>query len=121
MEKPRVLLADDNHEMRSILFDMLAPEYDVSAVCTGKELYTLMSERRDLYAAVVCDVVMPHWNGDEAVKMAQTFGSVLPVVFISGNVEHEQLEKVKNCIFLRKPVRREELLNTLRDVIKAGH
>ncbi len=113
MEKPRVLLADDCAEMRSILCDMLAETYEVTAVGTGKELYTLMSERRDLYVAVICDVVMPHWNGDEAVKMAQAFGSSLPVVFISGNTEAELIEKSRKHIFLRKPFRREELLGVL--------
>lgn len=117
MEKPRVLLADDSSQMRAILCDMLADAYEVTAVGTGKELYTLMSERRDLYVAVICDVVMPHWNGDEAVKMAQAFGSSLPVIFISGNIEAELIEKAKKHIFLRKPFTRDELLGVLAGMI----
>ena len=120
MEKPRILLADDSAEMRAILCDMLTDAYEVTAVGTGKELYTLMSERRDLYVAVICDVVMPHWNGDEAVKMAQAFGSSLPVIFISGNIEVELIEKSQKHIFLRKPFTRQELLDILAGLVAAG-
>lgn len=120
MEKPRVLLADDNHEMRGILLEMLSEFYDVSVVCTGKELYTLMSERRELYSAVVCDIVMPHWNGDEAVKMAQAFGSSVPVLFISGDDESIEEISVDQCHYLVKPIRREPLLEKLREMIVTG-
>ena len=120
MEKPRILLAEDNVSMRAVILDMLADDYDVTAVCTGKELYTLMSERRDLYEAVICDVIMPHWNGDEAVKMAQAFGSSLPVIFISGNACKEEIEKAPNCIFLPKPLQRNQLLEKLAEVVITG-
>lgn len=120
MEKPRILLADDCAQMRSILCDMLTDDYEVTSVGTGKELYTLMSERRDLYVAVICDVVMPHWNGDEAVKMAQAFGSSLPVIFISGNTEDQHIEKARNYVFLPKPFTRDQLLQLLTSQIRAG-
>ncbi len=120
MEKPRILLADDNPEMRGILLEMLTEFYDVSVVCTGKELYTLMSERRDLYSAVICDVIMPHWNGDEAVKMAQAFGSSVPVLFISGDEQSIASMKDDSCHFLYKPIRRKALLEKLHEIIYTG-
>lgn len=119
MEKPHILLADDNPEMRSLLVDMLCDKYNVSSVCTGKELYTLMSERRDLYSVVICDIVMPHWNGDEAVNMAKTFGADIPVIFISGNANSEEIEKTSNASFLQKPIHRNDLLEKLEELTTA--
>jgi CheY-like chemotaxis protein len=60
----RVLLADDNRDMREYLARLLGEEWDVEAVADG--LAALEAARRDPPALVLADVMMPGLDGDGA-------------------------------------------------------
>jgi len=61
----RVLLADDNRDMREYLARLLGEEWDVEAVADG--LAALEAARRDPPALVLADVMMPGLDGFELV------------------------------------------------------
>jgi PAS domain S-box-containing protein len=63
--KPRIIVAEDNPDMRAYLRDLLAAEHDVVAVENGKQ--ALAAARARLPDAIVSDVMMPEMNGFELV------------------------------------------------------
>ncbi|WP_394823240.1 ATP-binding protein [Pendulispora albinea] len=63
--KPRLILAEDNVDMRAYVSELLGAQYDVVAVENGR--LALESARRYLPDVVVSDVMMPEMNGFELV------------------------------------------------------
>lgn len=117
--KPRILVAEDDEFFRKVLFDILEEHYTVTLVASGRELYTLLCGTRDLYDAVVTDIVMPDWDGDEGIRMAEVFGAELPTVFISGHPKPEDAPTGENRVFLAKPFRPTQILETLSTLLQA--
>lgn len=63
VEKPMVLLVEDNQELLQMLKEIFAPLYRVQTACNGKQAYDLIVEKQpDL---VVSDVLMPEMTGTE--------------------------------------------------------
>jgi signal transduction histidine kinase len=60
-DRPRVLVADDNADMRDYLRRLLAQRFEVEAVADGQA--ALEAARRRRPALVVCDVMMPRLDG----------------------------------------------------------
>ncbi|MGY1640237.1 SpoIIE family protein phosphatase [Geodermatophilus sp. SYSU D00703] len=79
----RVLVADDNADMREYVTRLLAPRYDVLAVADGRAaLEAVLADPPDL---VVSDVMMPGLDGMEllAALRADTRTARVPVVLLS--------------------------------------
>src|SRR5689334_23002296 len=81
--RPRVLLADDNAEMRSFIRRLLAPDYDVEVVADGGAALEAM--RRTRPNLVVTDLVMPNIDGIALVKAIRADDSLrtLPVIVVT--------------------------------------
>ena len=60
-EKPRVLLADDNAEMRSYVARLLSPRYDV--ICVPDGLAALEAAKQQRPALILSDIMMPRLDG----------------------------------------------------------
>ncbi|HWL85558.1 MAG TPA: ATP-binding protein [Polyangiaceae bacterium] len=63
--KPRLILAEDNHDMRAYVYELLASRYDIVAVDNGRA--ALEAARKCLPDVIVSDVMMPEMNGFELV------------------------------------------------------
>ena len=61
MEKPRVLLADDNEPTCTLIVALLRNEFIVDVVHDGQDAIERLKSRR--YAAVLLDVLMPGTDG----------------------------------------------------------
>jgi signal transduction histidine kinase len=59
--RPRILLADDNADLREYVSRMLAEHYDVQAVADGREALAAVHARRP--HLVISDVMMPRLDG----------------------------------------------------------
>src|SRR4051812_937625 len=85
---PRVLIADDDPDLRTVLRDLLADEgYDVAEASSGIEVQTALAgadQRPDL---VVMDVMMP--GGKTGIDVLREAGggqaNPLPVIVITGH------------------------------------
>jgi len=64
--RPRVLLADDNAEMRSFIRRLLSDRYDVEMVADGRAALESLLRRRP--SLVLTDLVMPHVDGLALLK-----------------------------------------------------
>src|SRR4051794_32538324 len=81
--RPRVLLADDNAEMRSFIRRLLVDRYDVEVVADGRAALEAMRHSRP--SLVITDLLMPHVDGIALVKAIRADASLrtLPVIFVT--------------------------------------
>lgn len=112
-DRPRVLVADDNADMRQYIVRLLAEQFRVEAVPDGEAaLTTVMVRPPDL---ILTDVMMPKLNGFELLKelRANPRTSELPVIMLSARAgEESRVEGVQAGAddYLVKPFSARELL-----------
>ena len=85
----RVLIADDNADMREYLRDLLAPYYTVETVSDGQEaLAAIARHRPDL---VLCDVMMPRVDGFALLRALRSDESLrsTPLILLSARAGEE--------------------------------
>lgn len=113
----RVLVVDDNHDLRNFLAGLLAPHYEVQAVADGREaLAAVQQARPDL---ILSDVMMPNLDGLGLVKALREAPQTrtVPVILLSARAGQEaSLEGL--CAgaddYLAKPFSAQELLARVR-------
>ena len=111
--KPRIVLADDNRDMREYVQRLLSREYDVSAVCDGAQaLAEVLSDPPDL---VLTDVMMPKLDGFALLnKLRENAATAtIPVIVLSARAgEEAQSEGLEAGAddYLVKPFTARELL-----------
>ncbi|HEX8063596.1 MAG TPA: PAS domain-containing protein [Allosphingosinicella sp.] len=100
----RVLIVDDDADVRAFLAESLEGLgcKIVSAASGPEGLRALQDWRPDL---ALIDYAMPGMNGAEAARAARKLHPGLPIVFVTGYAESEQLEAALGCDVpvLRKP------------------
>lgn len=87
----RLLLVEDNRDMREYLLRLLRPHWRVDAVGNGREaLEAIRRQRPDL---VLSDVMMPVMNGAEllAALRSNTETNTIPIVLLSARAGEEAL------------------------------
>ena len=81
----RVLLADDNRDLRGILAGFFRGRgYEVATVRSGEETMELLS--RENFDVLVSDIVMPGVGGRAVIQLIEEVGVPLPVIVISAHV-----------------------------------
>jgi PAS domain S-box-containing protein len=115
--RPRVLLADDNADMRDYIRRLLAPHYEVLAVADGAAaLEAARTERPEL---VLTDVMMPVMDGFALLRALRQDRALreLPVIMLSARAgEEAQIEGLDAGAddYLAKPFSARELLARVR-------
>jgi PAS domain S-box-containing protein len=109
----RVLLADDNGDLRAYVARILAPHHDVVAVRNGVE--ALEALRSGPFDLVVSDVMMPEMDGIELVRAIRSDPEVatLPFIMLSARAgDGAAIEGLRHGAddYLVKPFSSEELL-----------
>ena len=118
----RILIIDDDDQIRSMLKQMLAREgYEVLSASNGKEGIRLYREKQtDL---VITDIIMPEKNGLETIMALRKDFPEVKVIAMSGGgriglKSYLQVAKRLGAVHtLTKPFEREEMLNVVREVI----
>jgi len=87
--RPRVLLADDNADMRHYVERLLLAQYDVETVADGSA--ALAAARRRLPDLVIADVMMPLLDGFGLLRELRTDAdlSAVPVLLLSARAGEE--------------------------------
>jgi signal transduction histidine kinase len=122
--RARVLVADDNPEMRTHLTRLLSERFEMKAVADGEDALTATDEfRPDL---IISDVGMPRLDGLSLLKHVrsnpETVG--LPVILLSARVGEEwRLEALSQGAddYLVKPFSAKELLARATAHVEAMH
>ncbi len=112
-DRPRVLLADDNADMRDYIRRLLSAHYDVTAVPDGRA--ALEAARRRTPDLVLSDVMMPHLDGFGLLRelRADPATRALPVILLSARAgEEARVEGLQAGAddYVTKPFSAKELL-----------
>ena len=124
MRRDRVLLADDNPDMRDYVRRLLARHYDVEAVSDGQAaLEAAWARRPDL---VLSDIMMPRLDGLGLLKALRSDQDLrdVPVIFLSARAgEEAKVEGLEAGAddYLSKPFSARELLARVRANIEMAH
>lgn len=116
-----ILLAEDNHELRVGLHDILTYEgYTVLTATNGKEAFELMKMHST--DVILSDISMPEMNGYEFYDLVRATpdGLAIPFIFLTARSEHEDIIKARQLgveDYLVKPISRHELLTAIRSKI----
>ena len=85
----RILLADDNADMRAYVRDLLSANYVVETVADGEE--ALVAVRRERPDLVIADIMMPRLDGLSLLKLLRGDASLrdVPVLLLSARAGEE--------------------------------
>jgi signal transduction histidine kinase len=111
--RPRVLVADDNSDMRQYLARLLSEQYEVETVADGQA--ALQAARKNPPDLIVSDVMMPIVDGFELLRTlrAEKRTRTIPVVLLSARAgEESRVEGIGAGAddYLIKPFSARELL-----------
>ncbi len=122
MNKASIVVIDDDTDVRAFLSDSLqALGYTVVEADCGEEgLHRIAEQQPDL---VLLDYAMPGMNGAEVARAARKDRPDLPILFVTGYAESEQLEAALGPAVpvLRKPFTIAELTAAVREHLPAQH
>ena len=116
----RVLIVDDENEVRDVLRLMLCRMgYDVHAVANGPEAIALFLAADVHFDAVMLDLMMPGMNGWECRRELTRIRPSVPIIIMSGFAPQlppgESLSQLSNA-FLTKPFTKASLKTALSTV-----
>ncbi|RIB09615.1 hypothetical protein C2G38_2108167 [Gigaspora rosea] len=80
--KHKILLVEDNADMRSYLNELLKKEFDVCCAYDGRDAMNILSKLSKLPDLILSDVMMPNINGYELVKMIRSNIKTRSIPFI---------------------------------------
>lgn len=123
MEKPRILIADDDPQVLRFVTTVLDEEgYAAVTANDGKEAYKLL-QSQNAFAAAIFDIVMPHIEGRDLVRYMQSERRLMkiPVIIMTGDL-HSRLSSdsfsAGAVAFLPKPFTSSQLKTMLKMFVK---
>jgi CheY-like chemotaxis protein len=120
----RVLLVEDDESLLKLAEIILRKAgYQVRTARNGEEAVREFTAHSDEIDLIVCDMVMPVMNGQEAIQKIQKLRPDCPYLFVSGYSEDEiRLQGVGEgqARVLRKPYRATALLKEIREVLEVA-
>lgn len=123
MDKVRVLLIDDEDDVRKTLADHLKlhAEFEVVDYSNGQNALADLQRNNEEYTAVVLDwVLTPDMPGDQVLADIRAGFPQLPVMVITGKAPADGLNAMAQGAyqFLQRPINHTELINTIRNVAR---
>ncbi len=118
----RILIIDDEDELRSMLRQMLEPAgHQVTEAVNGAEGIQL--DEQDTHDLIITDIIMPEKEGVETIIALRRADPDLPIIAISGGGRLEATDfltmakKLGARRTLSKPFRRDQLLEAVGDCL----
>ncbi len=118
----RILVAEDNAVNQKITRAILERDgHLVTVVSDGRE--AVDAAERDYYDIILMDVYMPSLDGLQATALLRSRGNTVPIIALTACASDED---ARRCLeagmngHLAKPVRRNELLATVRQSVEAN-
>jgi CheY-like chemotaxis protein len=125
--RPRVLLAEDDGEMRKLVAERLAKNgYEVVEVGNGLELLRKLEDhlcraRGESFDVVVSDIRMPGVSGLGGLQLVHELDPALPVVLMTGFPDdvRDTASRLGAVSLLQKPFPVQRLIDVLQAVAPA--
>ena len=120
----RVLIVDDEESTRLLLARMLSKELKVEAQLAGTCEQALRLADNYAYDAIMLDLLMPGIGGLGVLReiRASSANTATPVIIVSVVSDKDTIQRCMAAganAFHHKPVRRAELVETLRKLLAA--
>jgi two-component system, cell cycle response regulator CpdR len=119
--KPKILVAEDDSDMRRFLVRALAAAgYEVTSFDNGRSAYERL--REEPFELLLTDIVMPEMDGIELARRATEIDPDLKVMFITGfaavalNAANQAPKEAK---VLSKPFHLKDLVNEVDRLLAA--
>jgi len=117
----RVLLADDEEDVRSVVHTMLETlGYEVIEARDGVEAVEIFRRRAAEIDLVILDLVMPRLTGEAALGQMRRIAPTVPAILVSGYDESGRIREIVAAGFggfLQKPFRRQDLGMKVRELL----
>lgn len=122
MPKARLLIAEDDADMRDLLQEVLEEAgYETVLAADGRAALALLQLDHESLDLLITDVQMPMMKGDELLRAARGRRAEVPVIVITafGSVE-QAVEMVKAGAFqyITKPFKTADLLATIEQALE---
>ncbi len=123
---PRIILVEDDHQVRAMLRETLVQEgYEVAEAANGKEGVALFREHpADL---VITDIIMPEQDGVETIHMLRRDCPSVKIIAISGgspNIRGDYLLGTADALgavrTFHKPVDVAQLLSSIEELLQTA-
>lgn len=118
--KYRILIADDNEEIRRYIRQELTPDYHITECNNGQEAFEQII--KDAPDALISDVMMPEMDGMTLCRKIRQniLVSHIPVILLTAKINEESnLEALEGGVdaYITKPFNIDVLKKTIRNVI----
>lgn len=118
VEKPHVLLADDNEATLTLLTALLHRDFEIDIATDGNEAIERLRTRR--YGALLLDLRMPYADGFAVLEFLkeQQPQMLRNVLVVTAALSHAQLERAESygiCAVVAKPFDIDVLLAAVRE------
>ncbi len=118
----KILVVDDELPMRTILYELLCDDYQVTLAANGQEAKTLLGSTP--FDLLITDLVMPEMNGIDLISSITAISPNLKIIAMSGgggiNARFDYLPVAQligaEQIF-RKPFELSKMKQTIRDML----
>jgi DNA-binding NtrC family response regulator len=115
----RLLIVDDDEEMRGLLRKVLEKEgYHVSVAGDGREALAVLA--RGTFDLVVTDMLMPHDGGLELLETLHRIHPALPVIIVTAFGDWHSYTRALElgaAAFISKPLRMTELIAAVHNAL----
>jgi len=122
MSRQRVLVVDDEPQVRRMLREVLAGDgYEVQLAASGEEALNFVAS--DPPAAVILDLMLPDMSGLDVCKELRNWRSLVPIIVVSARTEERAKVEALDLgadDYLTKPFGVDEFLARLRAALRRG-
>jgi PAS domain S-box-containing protein len=120
----RIIVADDNADMRAYVRDLLAPIYVIEAVANGEQV--LAAARRQRPDLILSDIMMPRLDGLELLAAVRGDAALrnVPIILVTARAgEEARIEGLDAGAddYLTKPFSARELVARIGALLELGH
>jgi CheY-like chemotaxis protein len=124
LEKPFVLVVDDNEATCTLITALLQKEFTVEVAADGNEAIEKLRTKN--YTAIILDLLMPQLDGYGVLdwireNQPEVRNRVLVVSAALSRTENARVSTYGVCKVISKPFEVETILSAVRDCAAAGH
>ncbi len=122
IEKPRILIVDDEQNIRLLVRKFLTDKFTVLEAIDGEEAVEMARKHRP--SLILMDILMPKMGGYDACSMIKNDQSTkrIPVFMLTGlgfELNKKFAEAVGADGYITKPFTSEQLLDTIGKFLKS--
>lgn len=122
MNRPTILVVDDEPLITQMLSMMLDLSLDVDVVTTNSPIEACAILREGKISLLLTDYLMPELNGLSLVRMFRQLGGTIPVLLLTGYCDEPELEGnadlLKPFEIIVKPWNNEHLVERIKAHLK---